>query len=123
MTRAVLLDENIPLAVADGLRAAGHDVRTIADSAPGVNDRGVMQLARDGGRALLTFDSDFGDLVFQHGEPPPVAVLYFRLHPVVDTEVLALALEALSKPIEGSFVVVTRQGLRSRPFDSSPVDD
>lgn len=122
MTRAVLLDENIPLAVADGLRAAGHDVRTIADSAPGVNDRGVMQLARDGGRALLTFDSDFGDLVFQHGEPPPVAVLYFRLHPVVDTEVLALALEALSKPIEGSFVVVTRQGMRSRPFDSNPVD-
>jgi len=122
VTRAVLLDENIPQAVAEGLRAAGHDVETIARSAPGISDRGVLGTARDGMRTLLTFGSDFGDLIFQRGEPPPVAVLYFRVHPVIDTEVLALALDALAKPIEGSFVVVTREGVRSRPFDAGIVD-
>jgi hypothetical protein len=49
-------------------------------------------------------------------------VLYFRVHPVVATEVLSLALDALAQVDAGCFVVVTREGLRSRPFDEPIVD-
>lgn len=115
MTHAVLLDENMPRAVADGLRAAGHDVVEVA-AATGVDDRTVLRLAREGGRFLLTFDSDFGDLIFRHGELPPAGVLYFRIHPIVSAEILALALHALASVESDRFVVVTREGLRSRPF-------
>lgn len=122
MTRAVLLDENIPRDVAEGLLAAGHDVLSVAGASSGIEDRGVLALARKDQRVLLTFDSDFGDLIFQRDEAPPPAVLYFRVHPVVAAEVLSLALDALAQANEGCFVVVTREGLRSRPFDAPVVD-
>lgn len=122
MTRAVLLDENIPRAVAEGLRAAGHDVVKVT-AAAGIDDRAVLKLAREGGRILLTFDSDFGELIFRQGEPPPAALLYFRVHPIISAEILALALHALANVENDRFVVVTREGLRSRPFDGQSGDE
>lgn len=116
MSRFVLLDENIPRGIADGLRAAGHDVLRVAQVSPGIDDRSVLALARAGQRVLLTFDADFGDLIFQQGEPPPPAVLYFRVHPVVAAQVLSLALNALAQTNQGHFVVVTREGTRNRAF-------
>lgn len=117
--RSVLLDENVPRALAEGLAAAGHDVLTIAAVSPGIDDRAVLALARDGRRWLLTFDADFGDLIFQRGEAPPPAVLYFRVHPIVASEVLALALRALDEDADACFSVITREGMRKRPFGST----
>ena len=120
--RRVLLDENMPHDVAEGLTAAGHDVLTVATIAPGIDDRAVLALAREGQRWLLTFDADFGDLLFHKGTAPPPAVLYFRIHPIVVAEVLALALRALGEDANGCFAVVTREGLRKRPFASAVAD-
>ena len=123
MTKAILLDENFPRAVANGLIVAGHDVEAVASSAPGLNDRGVLALARSRQRWLLTFDSDFGELVFHRGAEPPPAILFFRVHPIVVADVLDLALRALEEVPTGVFAVVTREGTRSRPFQvaSAPV--
>jgi predicted nuclease of predicted toxin-antitoxin system len=112
----VLLDENFPAGAARGLEAAGHEVASVATLAPGLEDHDVLALARDQERVLVTFDADFGDLVFQRGEPPPPAIVYLRLHPIVVDEVLALTLRALRAPTLSSFVVVTRRGLRRRSF-------
>jgi uncharacterized protein DUF5615 len=54
VTRAVLLDENIPRGIADGLRAAGHDVLSVAVASSGSDDLGVLALARDHRRVLPT---------------------------------------------------------------------
>ena len=124
MTRRVLLDENFPRNVAPGLAAAGHDVLMVATVSPGISDRAVLALARQTQRWLLTFDADFGDLVFHRGEAPPPEILYFRLHPIVATEVLALALQALADgdPRTGCFRVVSRDAIRTRQFESTPGD-
>ena len=104
--------------------AAGHDVLSVALVAPGINDRAVLELARSTRRWLLTFDADFGDLVFHQGEPPPPALLYFRLHPIVVAEVLERALRSLADVQEECFAVVTRDGVRMRRFASaSPIAD
>ena len=116
MTR-VLLDENFPSGAVRGLEAAGHDVASISGVSPGLDDRGVLALARTESRVLLTFDADFGDLIFQRGESPPPAIVYFRLHPITVDEVLAVALRALRAPIDACFVAATRDGLRRRRFD------
>jgi predicted nuclease of predicted toxin-antitoxin system len=113
----VLLDENLPAGAARGLEAAGHDVASVAALAPGLDDSGVLALARAESRILLTLDADFGDLVFQRGELPPTAIVYLRLHPIVVDEVLAMALRALGGPLDACFVVVTRRGLRRRQFN------
>ncbi len=117
MTR-LLLDENFPGAAAALLAAAGHDVLAVSMAAPGLADLEVLALARAQGRELLTFDADFGDLIFLRGAPPPPAVLYFRLHPLVVSETTALALAALATAHVGCLVVVTREGLRQRPFSA-----
>ena len=116
----LLLDENIPRGIVPALLAAGHDVVTIADAAPGASDRAVLALARTQSRALLSFDADFGDLLFRHAEPAPPALLLFRLHPIVLDELRDLALAALSGDFIGQFVVVSREGLRSRPLPNNP---
>jgi predicted nuclease of predicted toxin-antitoxin system len=113
---ALLADENIPQSVVTGLRAAGFDVVTMREHAPDADDRAVLAHARRLGRWLLTFDGDFGELIFRDGEAPPPAVLYFRLHPIVTEQVLALALRALAAGIDSGFVVVTAAGERLRPF-------
>lgn len=121
MTR-VLLDENFPASAVRGLEAAGHNVASVSGVSPGLDDRGVMALARTESRVLLTFDADFGDLVFLRGAFPPPAIVYFRLHPIAVDELLAVALRALRAPIDACFVVATREGLRQRRFDLAAPD-
>ena len=112
----LLLDENYPLDATAALTAAGHDERRIADVAPSIDDREVSALARREDRILVTFDADFGELIFLHHEPPPLSVVSLRLHPIVLADVIAATQRALDASPEGAFVVTTRDGLRRRPF-------
>jgi hypothetical protein len=63
---------------------------------------------------LVTFDSDFGDLVFHQGATPPPGIL--------PEAVLNLTLMALEQPGDGSLVVVTPDSLRRRRFPHITVD-
>jgi predicted nuclease of predicted toxin-antitoxin system len=112
----LLLDENMPRSAGAALAAAGHDVVHISDSDPAADDRLVLERARQSGRVLVTFDADFGDLVYQRGAAPPSAILYLRMHPIDGAAAAALVRQALAAPIAGQFVVCTRDGLRRRPL-------
>jgi predicted nuclease of predicted toxin-antitoxin system len=116
MKPPLLADENFPLVTIKALVAAGYDIQSIATDHPGLDDRAVLALARRTGRRLLTFDSDFGDLVFFCGEPPPPAIVYFRLHPIRADVVLAVTLRALAETPDGYFAVAARENTRLRPF-------
>lgn len=116
MSRGLLADENFPGPVIRGLAAAGHDILSVAASAPGISDLAVLDLACRTGRRLLTFDVDFGELVFSRGAPAPTAILYFRLHPIVIEEVVELALRAVAETPDGHFAVVGRESTRIRPL-------
>mgnify|MGYP001560277112 FL=1 len=114
MILKLLADENFPLPVIHSLIEAGYDILSIAKISPGINDRAVLSLARETGRSLLTFDVDFGDLVFSHGAEPPTAILYFRLHPIIAEELLTITLCALNEIQPGYFAVISREGIRLR---------
>jgi predicted nuclease of predicted toxin-antitoxin system len=60
-------DESCAGPVIRALRAAGHDVLAIAESAPGASDEVVIARALGEGRVLLTEDRDFGELVHARG--------------------------------------------------------
>jgi uncharacterized protein with PIN domain len=49
------------------LRAAGHDVLAIAESAQGAGDEAVIARTFSEGRVLITEDRDFGELVYARG--------------------------------------------------------
>lgn len=109
---ALLLDENLPRSAAVALARAGHDVLNVADIEAAASDRRVLALARETGRVLVTFDADFGNLIYRLGEPAPAAILYLRMHPVDGATAAALVLQALGETVQGHFVVCTPEGLR-----------
>lgn len=113
---ALLLDENIPRSAAVVLVQAGHDVALAAALAGGADDRAVLALARDQQRVLVTFDADFGDLIYRHGIAAPPAVVYLRMDPLDGRLAGTLAAAALQEEVAGQFVVCSRDGVRRRPL-------
>jgi predicted nuclease of predicted toxin-antitoxin system len=103
-----LADESCDFAAVHALRAAGHDVAAVAETARGAEDSAVVALARSGGRILLTEDKDFGQLVFAAAHRT-AGVILLRW-PVTARGALGSALVELvalhGDSLLGSFVVV-----------------
>jgi predicted nuclease of predicted toxin-antitoxin system len=76
----ILANENIPRATVVQLREAGHDVESIADVAAGAPDSVVVERAVRDDRIVLTFDRDYGDLIFRQGMEAPPGIVFLRYH-------------------------------------------
>jgi predicted nuclease of predicted toxin-antitoxin system len=72
-------NENIPELAIATLRAAGHDVLWIRETMPGSADTVVLTRAHTEQRILITFDKDFGDLVFHYGKLASEGIILFRI--------------------------------------------
>ena len=75
----MLANENFPGAAVEGLRRAGHDVGWIRVEAPGSPDEAVLQRSLAERRVLLTFDKDFGELVFARGLNGSAGIILVRV--------------------------------------------
>jgi predicted nuclease of predicted toxin-antitoxin system len=111
-------DENIPARAIEALRDAGCDVLSVRAHAPESADDEVPRISVAQGRILLTFDRDFGELIFGQSHAAPPSVFYFRTLPVDSREVsdMVLSLLADGESINDSMVIVSRQGIRRRRF-------
>lgn len=116
---ALLLDENVPRSAGLLLAEAGHDVAFVADTNRAADDCAVLAMACAGQRVLVTFDADFGDLVYQQDVAAPSAIIYLRLHPIDGGSAAQMVLHALAEPVAGQFVVCTPLGRRRRPLPST----
>lgn len=79
MSERFLADENFPRSIVLLLREQGHNVSFVAEVAPGAADPVVLGLTREDNRVLLSFDRDFGALVFARREPSPPGIVLFRV--------------------------------------------
>lgn len=70
-----LADESCDFAVVRALRSAGQDVRAVAEMSQGAADPDVIRLAVREGRVLITEDTDFGELVYAHGQESAGVIL------------------------------------------------
>lgn len=111
-----LADENIPLTSIRILREVGIDVASVRERCPGRRDEDVLQAAHDEQRGLLTFDRDFGELIFRRRLSCPPAVVYVRFIPRTPQEPaeVILALLDSDQAVEGHFVVLDRDSFRRR---------
>jgi predicted nuclease of predicted toxin-antitoxin system len=74
-------DENFPRPALEALRNAGWEVFSVAEECPDISDEEVAALCSESQRVLLTFDKDFGELVFRRGLSAGSGVVLFRLIP------------------------------------------
>jgi predicted nuclease of predicted toxin-antitoxin system len=109
-----LIDESADARIAPHLRDQGHDGALVAtDYDPALEDTEVLAIAVRDQRILITFDRDFGELVFsqQHN-----GVLYFRLGPIdleVEIERLDYVLTHYADRLD-HFLTITRRSVRVR---------
>lgn len=81
-------DENIPKEFVIRLRENGHDVLWVREVLGGATDSEVLTLVFREERLLITFDKDFGELVFRRGKAAVHGVILFRI-PQTPSEWLA----------------------------------
>jgi predicted nuclease of predicted toxin-antitoxin system len=114
MPFSILADENIPQAVVEALAQRGHDILSVSKLSPGIDDVRVLELATKGQRLLITFDKDFGEIVFRRGASAASGVVLFRfalLRPELMIERITKVLESRIDWTE-YFSVVDQQHVR-----------
>ena len=112
----LLFDENMPLASYRYLLSKGYDIEVITGDLASISDPKVLDLAISSQRTIVTFDSDFGELIFKEGYRP-AAVIYFRwqhYRPAEPGEYLHELLLSNDIIFEGFMTVFDRGFMRQR---------
>jgi predicted nuclease of predicted toxin-antitoxin system len=112
----ILCDESVPLAVEQFLAAAGHDVVAIRQTLRGAPDRIVLREALAEARLLITYDRDFGTLLFRDQLRPAPLVLYVRTASLPSSDGPRIV-EAIRHVEPGYFYVIDGTDLRKRAID------
>ena len=109
-----LVDESTGPAVARWLRSQGHEVFSIYESARGMDDDDIIQMAFAEARILVTNDKDFGDKVYRERRPHR-GIILLRLEDEsahVKIESLQGLLERYPDHLVDQFVVLTEKRVR-----------
>lgn len=111
-------NENFPLLSVRHLRDAGYDITAVVEENPGAEDEAILISANRENRIILTFDRDYGELIYKRKLPSPGGVVFFRFNPSNPNEPAEYILQLLSKGVlfENKFTVVERDRLRQRPL-------
>ncbi|WP_420147752.1 DUF5615 family PIN-like protein [Spirosoma sp.] len=110
-----LADENFPITAFRILLETGYDIKHVAFEMPSVKDTDVTDFAITENRIILTFDGDYGTLIFKFGYCPP-GVVYFRLQNITPDEPAHIVMNFLKQayPLEHMLTVVESDKIRQR---------
>jgi len=73
-----LANENFPRPSTVLLRESGFTVKSIQEDCPGIMDAEVMKIAIENNLIILTFDSDYGELIFKYAKDNPQSSIFQR---------------------------------------------
>lgn len=112
-----LADEDFPLASIKLLRDSGYEVISVREVIPGTKDSNILIKAQKGGFIILTFDRDFGELIFKDKIAIPKGLIYFRIKRIKPQEPAEIILDMIKTKeflIEDHFTVIQRLRIRQR---------
>jgi predicted nuclease of predicted toxin-antitoxin system len=115
----LLANENFPKASVLALRNRGYDVLSIGEENPSIEDHEVVDIAINEERLILTFDRDYGELVFKKGLKPPKGIIYLRIDPFSPeepAEVISKLIQSQKFSFDHYLTVVDNNFIRQRKY-------
>jgi predicted nuclease of predicted toxin-antitoxin system len=112
----ILVDVSAGCAIADALRALGHDVETVRDRDARLVDSAILAWAVNEQRLVITMDKDFGELVFRSGQAH-AGVLLLRLEEARSAQKVAVVTAIFAQyadQLPGRFTVYQDGRIRIR---------
>jgi predicted nuclease of predicted toxin-antitoxin system len=112
-----LANENFPKPSIILLRNHGFNIKSIQEELPGISDEEVISIAIKENLIILTFDRDYGELIFKHSKDKPPSVIYFRTkgnNPGFAGKFLIDLISNFDISIENAFTVVEEKNIRQR---------
>lgn len=115
-----LADENVPQELIDVLLQNHIDILSVRPTHSGISDEEVVILSNTEKRTIISFDKDFGKLIFQKGIKPKEGIILIRDNPV-NPKLIAETLikffeQALAEHFKNSIIVIEKVFLKRREF-------
>jgi predicted nuclease of predicted toxin-antitoxin system len=115
----ILANENIPHLSVLHLRELGYDVLSIGESNPSILDSEVMKIAISEDRIIITFDRDYGELIFKNNYKPEQGVIFLRFNEYAPEEPGVFVGNLLRNDklkLQRALTVVDQYGIRQRKY-------
>jgi predicted nuclease of predicted toxin-antitoxin system len=115
----LLANENFPLTSVRIIEKSGYDIVYIGQGFAGYLDSEVMELAIKENRTIITFDRDYGELIFKKGYRPKAGVIYLRwenFQPNEPGEYLIGLFKSVKIQFENMLTVINENNIRQRKY-------
>jgi predicted nuclease of predicted toxin-antitoxin system len=112
-----LADENFPFISSQLLEQHGHKIRSAALLFSGLPDIRLLREAIEKEEFIITFDKDFGELIFKNNLPHPPDIILFRLQNFTPDEPAVILLNVIKENIYSFadyFTVIGKNKIRQR---------
>jgi len=118
----LLADENIPKKTVEILKDGNLDITSVAEVSPGLSDTAVIEHANSEKRVIITFDKDFGELIFRE-KLKVEGLILLRIPPSSSEYIAERMLHTLSQviPLENKLVIIREDRIRVTPL-RHPID-
>jgi predicted nuclease of predicted toxin-antitoxin system len=115
----LLANENFPIKSILYLRNKGFDISSIGVDNPSIQDHAVMAIAISEERTILTFDRDYGELIFKYNHKPKKGVIYLRLDEYKADEpgkIIETLINKNEVDFDNALTVLDKSGIRQRKY-------
>lgn len=115
----LLANENFPYKNVYYLKERGYDILSIGMDNPGITDAEIMAIAINEERTILTFDRDYGELIFRHHYRPEKGIIYLRLDEYTPEQPGFIIEEIITNKeidLSRALTVIDKNGLRQRKY-------
>ncbi len=112
-----LANESFPLTSVKIIKDKGFDILRIGDDFFGITDEEVIDFANSDDRIILTFDSDYGELIFKNGYNISNGVIYFRwsiFNAEEPGDYLLYLIDRNEIDFKNKFTVINRNNIRQK---------
>jgi predicted nuclease of predicted toxin-antitoxin system len=112
-------NEKFPQSSVKILKDAGYDIVSVGDGFAGILDSEVIDFAIKEHRIILTFDRDYGELIFKRGYRPSAGVIYLLweiFQPEEPGKYLIELFSTKSILYENTLTVISEDNIRQRKY-------